>query len=129
MSCFPSAYLRDKLLDKCLNNTDFTTPTAWYLALYTEDPLIDDSGDEVTGGSYARQAAGFAAASAGLSASDVSASFTALPTAIITHYAIHDHVSAGNMLFFGALPSPIAANSGDSVTVGSGGISISISGS
>ena len=128
MSCFPSAYLRTKILDKCLNNTDFTTPTAWYLALYTEDPTAAGTGDEVTGGLYARDLIGFSAASGSQSVSDIAANFT-MPDCIVTHWGLLDALTAGNLLVFGALANPVSFESGDTIAFDTGSLSISLSGS
>jgi hypothetical protein len=129
MSAFPSSYARDKINDKIYKNTNFTSPAALYISLHTEDPLIDGSGDEVTGGSYARQSVTFANSASGTSSSNIDVDFTDLPTASITHYGLWDAVSGGNLWVFGALPNTIASNSGDDVTIASGDIDFTLSGS
>ena len=68
-----SDYLEDKLLDHVLRGTSYTSPTTFYVGLYTSDPGDDNSGTEVSGGSYARQSLSVTTASAGIvtSSSDV----------------------------------------------------------
>ena len=60
-----SNYLENKLIDHSLGTTTFTKPTTVYAALYTVAPSDSSAGTEVTGGSYARQAITFSAASSG----------------------------------------------------------------
>lgn len=129
MSAFPSSYIRDKVLDKVVNNTDFTPPTSLYLALFTSDPTVAGTGDEVSGGSYARQSVSFNASSSGTVDNDGAVSFTGLPAATITHYGVFDASTSGNLIFFGELPAAISANSGDEVNIADGGIDLTFTGS
>jgi hypothetical protein len=57
----------------------------------------------VTGGSYARQAVAFTAGAAGVAASTAAETFTALPACTVTHAALFDASTAGNMLLHGPL--------------------------
>jgi hypothetical protein len=70
-----SNYLEDALINVTLRNTAYTTPTTVYLALYTTDPTDADTGTEVSGGSYARQAITMGAPSNGVSVSSADISF------------------------------------------------------
>jgi hypothetical protein len=124
-----STYAANKILDVLCNNTSYTPPTVWYLALFTTNPDVDASGDEVSGGSYLRKLIGFGAAASGANSSDVAASFTGMPTATVTHWAVFDASSSGNMLFAGAFDNSIVCNSGDEVSVASGDIDLSFPGS
>ncbi|OMD20539.1 hypothetical protein BJP51_32320, partial [Paenibacillus odorifer] len=56
-----SNYLSAALLNAALRNTAFTGPATVYIALYKSDPTAADTGTEVSGGSYARQAVTFGA--------------------------------------------------------------------
>ena len=58
-------YLESKLIDHFLGTTTYTKPSAVYVGLFTVTPGEAGGGTEVTGGSYARQAATFGAASSG----------------------------------------------------------------
>ena len=51
-----SNHLENALINAVLRNTSYTSPTTTYLALYTSDPTDADTGTEITGGSYVRQA-------------------------------------------------------------------------
>lgn len=126
-----SDYLEEQLLNEALRAVDWTPPATVYLALHTTDPLDDDSGGgEVTGGSYARQAMSFAAAvnPDGTCATDTDITF---PTAsadwgVVTHIGIYDAVSAGNLLFHGALDTARNILNGDVFKVTSGQLVVSL---
>lgn len=127
-----SNYLENKLVDAILRGQTFTSPTNTYVALFTSDPTDAASGTEVSGGSYARvgvsgalaswagtQSAGSTTASSGTggqTSNNSAITWGAAPTAnwgVVTHFAIFDAVSAGNMLFHGALTAPKTINNGD----------------
>lgn len=107
-----SNYLENKLLDHTLNVAAFTQPSSLQLSLHTADPGEDGSTAEVTGGSYARQAITFAAASAGVSSMSNSPSFTDMPACTVSHIAIWDNTGT-NCLFYGALSASKTVNAGD----------------
>lgn len=90
---------------------------------------------EINNGSYTRQSVTFAAASSGSCASDSSVTFP-VATAnydsagsqgqTVTHIAIMDLSSAGNVLFYGALTTPKTVSSGDQFTISSGNLTVSL---
>jgi len=93
-----------------------------FVALFTAAPSDAGGGTEVSGGSYARVAlapadANWTAASAtdGLTDNAVAITFAA-PTAnwgVITHFALMDRATGGNMLFWQALTTSKTVNNGD----------------
>lgn len=100
-------YLSNRLLDHAFRNVAFTSPTTVYLGLFTSPTTDAGGGTEVTGGSYARQSISFGAASAKQIANNALMTF---PTATagwgtVTHGAIMDAVSGGNMLWHGPIGS------------------------
>jgi hypothetical protein len=124
-------YLENKLIDWLLRAQSFTPPTDLYIALFTAAPADAGGGTEVSGGSYARvqvtsalaawagtQSAGSTTASSGTggqTSNNAAVAFPA-PTAnwgSITHFAIMDAASSGNMLFWGALSVAKTVNNGD----------------
>lgn len=123
-----SDYLERKILDHALGTTTFTKPTAVYAALFTTSPADAASGTEVSGGSYARQAVTFAAASTtsgtSTAASNAGVTFTNLPTATITHVGIYDASTSGNLLYHGALTASKSVTSGDNFTINSGQLTV-----
>ncbi len=124
MIAVKSAYLRDKIIKHVLGEASFTMPTNVYLALYTSNPTINDTGTEVTGGSYARQQLSFAAASGGSKVSNTSETFSSMPACTVTHWGIRDASSSGNLLYFGAFDLPIQLNATDNLPIASGDIVI-----
>ena len=123
-----SNYLENALVNAVLRNTAYTSPTTVYAALFTTDPAEDASGTEVTGGSYARTAVTFVAPTNG--ATDNSADVT-FPTATanwgtVTHAAIFDASTAGNMLFYGSLSPSKTVNNGDTFKFNTGDLDITL---
>jgi len=113
-----SNYLEDKVLDHVLGTTAYTAPTATYLALFTSDPAEDASGTEVSGNGYAREDVNFNAASSGSATGPtVDTEFTASGGSFgtVSHFAVFDAVTAGNMLYYGALSASKTVADGDSI--------------
>lgn len=123
-----SDYLEKKILDHALGTATFTRPSAVYVALFTSDPTDAGSGAEVAGGSYARQAVTFGAATTvgGVSSasSTTDASFTNLPSATITHAAVYDASTAGNLLYYGPLVNSKTVTAGDNFTINAGQLTV-----
>lgn len=117
-----SDYLEGQLRAHIFRTASFTKPTALYISLHTADPTDAASGAEVSGGSYARVQrdpldANWTApdATGGLTDNVAAITFPA-PTAnwgVVTHFAIWDAATLGNMLVHGQLTTPKTINSGD----------------
>jgi hypothetical protein len=110
-----SNYLEDKLLDHVLRNVSYTSPTTVYVGLYTSDPQDDNSGTEVSGGSYARQILNVTTASGGVVTSDADITF---PQATgnwgtITHIGLLDALTSGNLLMHTPLTTSKTIETGD----------------
>jgi len=110
-----SNYLENKLLDHVLRNVSYTSPTTVYVGLYTSDPQDDNSGTEVSGGSYARQVLDVTTASGGVVTSDADVTF---PQATgnwgtITHIGLLDALSSGNLLMHTPLTTSKLIEIGD----------------
>ena len=93
-----------------------TRPSATYLALFTTDPGETGSGTEVStsGTAYARQSVAFTVT--GNTASNNAA--VEFPTATasygtVTHIAVFDASTAGNMIAYAALSSSKSIDTGD----------------
>lgn len=124
-----SNYLEDNLLDHVLRGdtggTSFPQPTTVYLAFHTNNPTDAGGGAEVSGGSYARQLLSFGAAASGTSTNTTTATYINMPTASVTHAALWDASSGGNLLFHTPITT-ISFNSGDEATVAVGAITVSL---
>ena len=117
-----SDYLEVELRKHLFRTGSFTKPSALYVSLHTADPTDDASGTEVSGGSYARVQrdpadANWTGVSSTNGVTDNAAAITfPSPTGnwgSITHFAIWDASTSGNMLIHGALTTPKTVNSGD----------------
>ena len=108
-------YLENAIINHVLRAIALASPATVYVGLFTAAPGEAGGGTEVTGGSYARVAVTFVAPTDG--ATDNSADVT-FPTATanwgtVTHFAIFDALTLGNMLYYGALTTARTVNSGD----------------
>jgi|SRR5262245_15401652 len=117
-----SDYLEGQLRAHIFRTASFTKPTALYVALYTAAPSDAGGGTEVTGGSYARQNvppldANWTAASStdGITtnAADITFPVPSATWGTVSHFGIHDAVTSGNLLVWGALSSSRTINNGD----------------
>lgn len=119
-----STYLEDALLDHVFGNTAFTQPALW-LALFNADPTDDNvTANEISGGSYGRLTISFGAASLGSVSNDAQVSFTDMPADTVTHAAIYDASTVGNLLVHGALTASRVVNAGDTFNVPAGNYTV-----
>ena len=132
-----SNYLENKVLDHVLTATAYSQPSGRHLALFTNTSTNAAANleagtltDEVSGGSYARQSVAFAAASNGTSATNATVTFPAATAnwGTITHVAVMESgtAGAGNVLFWGAVTTSKTIESGDTFSVSSGNLTISL---
>jgi len=126
-----SNYTENKVLDHIVGKTSFTMPTA-YVALSIADPTDDASGlTEPSGGSYARVQTSGSDWNAASSGSITNAEDISFPTATaswgtISHFALMDASSGGNMLAHGSLTTEKAVGSGDTLKFAAGDITITL---
>jgi hypothetical protein len=123
-----SNYLENALINGTLRATTFTAPTTVYISLHTADPTDAGTGTEVSGGSYIRQSATFAAPSNGASASNADVTF---PQATgnwgtIGWIGIWDAQTTGNMLYHTALDASKAIDTGDIFKIASGSLTVTL---
>ena len=123
-----SNYLENALINGTLRATTFTAPAAVYISLHTADPTDAGTGAEVSGGSYIRQSATFAAPSNGASATDADVTF---PQATgnwgtIGWIGIWDAQTTGNMLYHTALDASKAIDTGDIFKIASGSLTVTL---
>lgn len=123
-----SNYLENALINGTLRATTYTAPTTVYVGLFTTDPTDAGSGTEVSGNAYARQAATFAAPSNGAASTNADVQF---PQATgnwgtITHFAIFDALTTGNMMYHGALTSSKTIETGDVFKIASGSLTVTL---
>ena len=94
-------FLEDKILNHVFRNVAYTAPATVYVGLFTTATTDAGGGTEVTGGGYARQAATFGAPSPSgtiKNSSDVTFPVATGSWGTLTHFAVFDAVSGGNMM-------------------------------
>ena len=105
-----SNYLRGKLVDGSLRGLTYIAPTNVYVSLHIADPTVNAlAGSEVSGAWYTRRASTFVAQTvAGQTSNTADISYSPVTTGpvTVTHFAIWDDATLGNMLYFGQLATP-----------------------
>ena len=104
-----------------------TRPTAWYIGLFTDDPGEGGAGTEISGNGYARKAVTFTVSGNNASNSaaiDFDAATGSWGT--ITHAAIFDAASSGNMIAYGSLTTSKAVTTGDILRLASGEFDVNL---
>ena len=124
-----TTYAENKILDHSLGTTSWTMPTQLYLGLFTAAPGEAGGGTEVSGGSYARQSVDFDAAASGATqnAAEVLFPVASANWGTVTHIALFDASTAGNMIWYGALTASKAIDSGDQFKIADTDLDVSIS--
>jgi hypothetical protein len=123
-----SNYLENALINATLRNTSYTSPAAVYLALYTSDPTDADTGTEVSGNAYARQAITFGAPSNGVSTNSAAIEFPQATGSwgTVSYIGIRDASTSGNLLYHTALDASKAIATGDVFRVAIGSLSVTL---
>ena len=128
-----SDYLEGQLRAHIFRTASFAKPTNLYVSLHTANPADDATGAEATYGSYTRVlrapldanwTAGTATDGIITNAAIVTFPASSSGTNIITHFAIWDALSAGNMLCYGTLSVSITVTTGVTPAFAIGGITI-----
>lgn len=140
-----SNYLENKLIDYVLRGVAFTPPSTLHVALCTSAPSDSSTGStisEISGGNYARQSFASNATNWSTTNGDYSATSTGTNgssfnsaqikwssvtwSGTVTHVALCDASSGGNMLFYSTLTSSQVVAVNDSISFGSGNLTIQI---
>lgn len=133
-----SNYTENKVLDHVLGTTAWSpAPSTVYLGLFTNTSSNAATNleagtltDEVStsGSAYGRQSIAFGSASGGSASNSGTVTFSAATSnwGTITHVAIMDAQTGGNVLFWGAVTTSKTIESGDTFQVSSGNLSISL---
>lgn len=130
-----SNYLENELLDHVLRGatagTGYTQPAQVFVALFTNTATAAELEggtitNEVTGGGYGRQTVTFDAPAGGATANSAAVSFTDMPAVTVAYAAVMDANTAGNVLFYGALTANKTLNAGDTFTINTGDLDITL---
>jgi len=128
-----SDFWENEILDHVFKTGAYTAPTNIYIALCKTTVQDDDTGStlpgEVSGGSYARKICNtWDASSGGATENTQVESFTTASAdwGSVTHFALCDHSTGGNMLAHGALGTAKNVESGDTFKFGTGDIDVTL---
>ena len=135
-----SDFLETKLLDHALrvtayNASAFTSSATLYLALFTAVTGLEANSPsaEVSTSStaYARKAVAFSAATGTNTTTSVTSGTVTFDPATaswgtITHIAVMDASTSGNVLFYGAVTTSKTIDTGDTFQVSAGNLTISL---
>ena len=137
-----SDYLENKLLDHVLkfgngsltvgSGAGYAPPATVYVALFTASTGLETNSPSAeistSGKAYGRTAITFATASSGSSASNATVTFSAATAnwGTISHVAIMDASTSGNVLFYGAVTTSKTIETGDTFQISSGNLTISL---
>lgn len=115
------------ILNWSLTASSVTRPTSWYIGLFTTDPAEAESGTEVSGNGYARKAATFTVSGdTGSNSADIEFDAATGSWGTITHVAVHDASTGGNIIAYGALTTSKAIGSGDIFRIAAGDLDITL---
>ena len=123
-----SNYLENALINGTIRGTTYTAPSTIYVALYTTNPTDADTGTEVSGGSYARQAATFAAPSNGVSLTNADVTFPQATAdwGTVSYLGLRDALSGGNLLYHTPLDAAKLIQTGDIFKIATGNLSVTL---
>ncbi|GAH34945.1 unnamed protein product [marine sediment metagenome] len=121
-------YAENKILNLLRNIAWAQFPA--YVALFTTAPNDAGEGTEVSGAGYARQLAGLSEA-VGSGGATSNASDITFPTAeedwgTVTHIALYDAESGGNMIMHSALDAEKAVGDGDTFKINAGDLDVTV---
>lgn len=139
-----SNYLENKVIDWFFRAQTFTPPAGLHVGLLTSAPSDTGGGTEVSGNAYARQnlapsltnwagtqGAGSTSTSTGTNGTTSNNGIITFPTptaswGTVTHFAIYDASTGGNLLWYGALQIAKTINQGDTVTFPAASLTVQI---
>lgn len=124
-----SNYLENALINAVLRNTTYTSPATVYVSLWTTDPTDAGSGNEVSGGSYARTSVTFGAPSNGVTSNSADVSFPQATASwgTVGWIGLNDASTSGNLLFHTPLDTSKTIDSGDIFKIASGSLTVTLS--
>jgi len=124
-----STYMEDRIIN-FMRNVAITGEAAVYVGLFTADDGLEAGTitSEVSGGSYARELAGLSASSDGVSANAGDITFTTATAewGLITHAALLDALTAGNVIMHSALAASKQVDNGDTFKILAGELDVTI---
>jgi len=126
-----SNYMEDKIVEHFLRNNPTSSPTTVYLALFESDPGEDNSGTETAFSGYSRQSSEWTAIDAGGQTANTNTitfppNGNASAAVAITHAALYDAATNGNLLLKGTLATPKTLQTGDVLAFGVNALTLTL---
>jgi hypothetical protein len=126
-----SDYTENLVLTYLFTNGSVTRPTAWYVGLFTGAPSDTGGGTEVSGSGYVRKVTGTITVSGTATTATNSAAIEFAAASggnwgTITHAAIFDAETSGNMLAWAPLTTQRIINDGDVFRVPASSLTITL---
>ena len=130
MSSFTD-YTENLVLTFLFTDGTATRPTAWYVGLFTAAPGETGGGTEVSGNGYDRKVTGTITVSGTATTATNSAAIEFAPASggdwgTITHAAIFDAETGGNMLAYAELTTARTINDGDVFRIPASSLTITL---
>lgn len=127
-------YLENKLLQGILGGTNITFTQKPYIGLLTAAPSDSSTGTEVSGTNYSRVQVGgtgqgdFSVGGTGTATNSAPFEFPDAQSlwGTVTHVALYDAFTGGNILIFATLQSSATINDGDIFKIPSSGFEITV---
>lgn len=124
-----SDFAENAVLDLVLRGTAYPGGSTIYAALFTTPTDDSGGGTEVSGGGYARtQVTTFDPPSGGSCSNSSTVTFPSATASwgTVTHFALFDALTGGNMIFHGPLTVAKTINAGDTFVIPPSNITITM---
>lgn len=131
-----SDFLENEILDHIFGGADYSRPATVYIALLTAAPNDASTGSNITEANYTgyarkavtNNATNFPAAASGSKSNGAAITFDQCTggSSTITHFAILDAASNGNVLGWGALTAQLEVSNGITPEFGIGQLTITL---
>jgi hypothetical protein len=122
-----SSYADNKLIDHLLGANTYTKPASKYVALYVGDPAGSGTEISTSGSAYARKSASFTiTTNAATNSADLEWSVATTAWGTITHVAIFDALTSGNMLVTAALSTAKTIGIGDVLRIQASNLNVTL---
>lgn len=116
-----------RVLTWLFTTSSATRPTAWFVGLFTTDPGETGAGTELSGSGYVRKAVTFTVSgNEATNSGNIEFDAASGSWGTITHCAIFDAVSSGNMIAYSALQASKTIETGDVLRFLAGQIDVTL---
>lgn len=123
-----SNFLENALINATLRNTAFASPAVVYVALYSTDPTDADTGTEISGTPYSRQAVTFVAPTNGVTTNNADVTFPQATSSwgTVGWIGLRSALTGGNLLYHTPLDVAKTIDTGDIFKIATGSLSVTL---